>query len=319
MYLKNCYQDKINIKQIYILGLYIHTVSLFLKEELMKFDIERFIKQNKATILAVAGAVGMTVSVGLAIRNTAKYKDIIHSKDNKKIDNIERLKVAVPLYLPVVLLTGSSLACIVSATVLNTKRQRSMTAAYILLENGFKQYRDKVAELYGSDATQKVETEITNDKFEEKNPQLEILENDLFYDEYRGEFFESTLDYVREAMYHVNRNFILRGYSTLNEVYDFLNLSHTEQGDILGWSTDYGWCDYGYSWIDYYCDRREFSDGIEYYAIVFPFPPTIDSIEDLIDLQSFSPNLIDRAKAITDNGISEHIDSYNNTQNLQSL
>ena len=319
MYLKNCYQDKINIKQIYILGLYIHTVSLFLKEELMKFDIERFIKQNKATILAVAGAVGMTVSVGLAIRNTAKYKDIIHSKDNKKIDNIERLKVAVPLYLPVVLLTGSSLACIVSATVLNTKRQRSMTAAYILLENGFKQYRDKVAELYGSDATQKVETEITNDKFEEKNPQLEILENDLFYDEYRGEFFESTLDNVREAMCHVNRNFILRGYITLNEVYDFLNLPHTEQGDVLGWSADYGWCYYGYSWIDYYCDRREFSDGIEYYAIVFPFPPTIDSIEDLIDLQSFSPNLIDRAKAITDNGISEHIDSYNNTQNLQSL
>lgn len=301
------------------MGLYIHTVSLFLKEELMKFDIERFIKQNKATILAVAGAVGMTVSVGLAIRNTAKYKDIIHSKESVKIDNIERLKVAVPLYFPVVLLTGSSLACIVSATVLNTKRQRSMTAAYILLENGFKQYRDKVVELYGSDATQKVETEITNDKFEEKNPQLEILENDLFYDEYRGEFFESTLDNVREAMYHVNRNFILRGYITLNEVYDFLNLSHTEQGDVLGWSADYGWCYYGYSWIDYYCDRREFRDGVEYYAIVFPFPPTIDSIEDLIDLQSFSPNLIDRAKAITDHSISEHIDSYNHPQNLQSL
>lgn len=119
----------------------------------MKFNIERFIRQNKSSILAIAGTIGMAVSVGLAIRNTAKYKDIMHSKDNKKIDNIERLKVAVPLYLPVVLLTGSSLACIVSATVLNTKRQRSMTAAYILLENGFKQYRDKVAELYGSDAT----------------------------------------------------------------------------------------------------------------------------------------------------------------------
>ena len=287
-----------------------NAVSLFLKEELMKFNIERFIKQNKATILAVAGAVGMTVSVGLAIRNTAKYKDIIHSKDNKKIDTIERLKVAVPLYLPVVLLTGSSLACIVSATVLNTKRQRSMTAAYILLENGFKQYRDKVAELYGSDATQKVETEITNDKFEEKNPQLEILENDLFYDEYRGEFFESTLDNVREAMYHVNRNFILRGYTTLNEVYDFLNLSHTDQGDVLGWSTDYGWCYYGYSWIDYYCERRESRDGTEYYAMIFPFPPTQDAMNYDDDFESVSPNLIDREKAIS---------NYDDTHNLQSL
>jgi len=311
MYLKNYYQNRINVKQIYILGaVYTYSLFVFKKEEVMNLNIEQFIKQNKATILTVAGAVGMAVSVGLAIRNTAKYKDIIHSKSNKQIDNIERLKVAVPLYLPVVLLTGSSIACIVSATILNTKHQRSMTAAYILLENGFKQYKEKVVELYGSDATQKVETEITNDKFEEEKPQLKISENDLFYDEYRGEFFESTLDNVREAMYHVNRNFILRGYTTLNEVYDFLNLPHTDQGDVLGWSADYGWCYYGYSWIDYYCDRRESRDGTEYYAVVFPFPPTIDSIEDLIDLESFSPSLIDRAKAMS---------KFDDTQDLQSL
>ena len=243
----------------------------------MKLNIERFIRQNKSSILAIAGAIGMVASVGLSIRNTAKYKDIIHSKSNKQIDNIERLKVAVP---------------------------------YILLENSFKQYKDKVLELYGSDATQQVEVELTNDKFEEKNPQLKNSENELFYDEYRGEFFESTLDNVREAMYHVNRNFILKGDATLNEVYDFLNLPHTEQGDVLGWSADYGWCYYGYSWIDYYCDRRESRDGTEYYAIVFPFPPTLEAIEDAIDLESFSPSLIERAKAMS---------NYDGTQNLQTL
>lgn len=276
----------------------------------MKLNIEQFIRQNKSSILAISGAIGMVASVGLAIRNTAKYKDIIHSKDNKKIDTIERLKVAVPLYFPIVLLTGGSLACIIGATVVNAKHQRSMTAAYILLENSFKQYKDKVVELYGSDAPKKVETEITNDKFDEKKPQMKNSENDLFYDEYRDEFFESTLDYVREAMYHVNRNFILRGYSTLNEVYDFLNLSHTEQGDILGWSTDYGWCYYGYSWIDYYCERRESRDGTEYYAIIFPFPPTPDAMEYDGDFESVSPNLMDREKAMS---------IYDDTQNLQSL
>lgn len=276
----------------------------------MKLNVERFIRQNKSSILAISGAIGMIASVGLAIRNTAKYKDIIHSKDNNKIDNIERLKVAVPLYFPVVLLTSGSLACIIGATVLNTKHNRSMTAAYILLENSFKQYKDKVAELYGSDAPRKVETEITNDKFEEKKTQLKNSENDLFYDEYRGEFFESTLDYVREAMYHVNRNFILRGYTTLNEVYDFLNLSHTEQGDILGWSADYGWCYYGYSWIDYYCERRESRDGTEYYAIIFPFQPTPDALEYDGDFESVSPNLMDREKAIS---------NYGDSQNLQLL
>lgn len=278
----------------------------------MNLNIERFIRQNKSSILAIAGAVGMVASVGLAIRNTAKYKDIMQypSKEDKPMDNVERLKVAVPLYVPVVLLTGGSLACIIGATVLNTKHQRSMMAAYILLENSFKQYKDKVVELYGSDVPKKVETEITNDKFDEKKPQMKNSENDLFYDEYRDEFFESSLDYVREAMYHVNRNFILRGYSTLNEVYDFLNLSHTEQGDILGWSTDYGWCYYGYSWIDYYCERRESRDGTEYYAIIFPFPPTPDAMEYDGDFESVSPNLMDREKAIS---------NYGDSQNLQLL
>ena len=278
----------------------------------MSLNIERFIRQNKSSILAISGAIGMVASVGLAIRNTAKYKDIMQypSKEDKPMDNVERLKVAIPLYFPVVLLTGGSLACIIGATVLNAKHQRSMMAAYILLENSFKQYKDKVVELYGSDAPKKVETEITNDKFDEQKPQLKISENDLFYDEYRDEFFESTLDYVREAMYHVNRNFILRGYSTLNEVYDFLNLPHTDQGDVLGWSADYGWCYYGYSWIDYYCDRRESRDGKEYYAIIFPFPPTLEAIEDAIDLESFSPSLIERAKAMA---------KYDDMQDLQSL
>ena len=276
----------------------------------MKLNIENFIRQNKSSILAIGGAIGMVVSVGLAIRNTAKYKDIIHSKKDEEIGNVEKLKIAVPLYLPVALLTGSSLACIISATVLNAKQQKSITAAYILLENGFKQYKDKVEELYGGDTTRTIKTELTNDKFEEKKPQLKISENDLFYDEYRGEFFESTLDNVREAMYHVNRNFILRGYSTLNEVYDFLNLSHTEQGDILGWSTDYGWCYYGYSWIDYYCERRESRDGTEYYAIIFPFPPTPDAMEYDGDFESVSPNLMDREKAIS---------NYGDSQNLQLL
>lgn len=276
----------------------------------MKLNIERFIRQNQSSILAISGAIGMVASVGLAIRNTAKYKDVVHSKDNEKVDKVERLKVAVPLYLPVVLLTGGSLACIIGSTILNAKHQRSMTAAYILLENSFKQYKDKILELYGSEATKQVETEITNDKFEEKKPQLKISENVLFYDEYRDEFFESTFDIIREAMYHVNRNFILRGDTTLNEVYDFLNLSHTEQGNVLGWSADYGWCYYGYSWIDYYCEPREARDGTEYFAIKFPFPPTLDAIEDIIDLESFSPSLLARAKAMS---------NYDDTQNLQTL
>ena len=251
--------------------------------------MNNFIRRNKSTILMIAGSIGMMMSLGLAINATAKYKDIIYEKEKEgsAIDTADKVKVTLPLYIPVAILSVGSLSCIITGTILNKKQQDSMVSAYILLENSFKQYKNKVIELYGQETQKKVETEITNDKFDEKK----IPENVLFYDEYSGEFFESTFDYIREAMYHVNRNFILRGYTDLNEVYDFLNLPHTDAGDSLGWSMDAGYAFYGYQWIDYYCEKIEKDDGVEYYILKFPFPPTVDALNDEIEFSAYAQNL----------------------------
>ena len=101
----------------------------------------------------------------------------------------------------------------------------------------------------------------------------------LFFEEYSGRFFESTEEDVVLAEYHFNRNFVLRGYAELNELYEFLNLSPTESGAVLGWSIGAGEVFYGYQWIDFEHRKVIREDGAEYYAITMPFIPTADYMD----------------------------------------
>ena len=74
------------------------------------------------------------------------------------------------------------------------------------------------------------------------------------------------------AEYHVNRNYVLRGYSVLNELYNFLGLDPTDAGSIIGWVT----LDEGMYWIEFNHRKAELEDGTEFYILEMPFEPSID-------------------------------------------
>ena len=75
-----------------------------------------------------------------------------------------------------------------------------------------------------------------------------------------------------DAEYHLNRNFILRGETNLNEFYEFLGLEPTDAGCELGWDLWSGEMYYGNSWIDFE-HHLVTSDNGDYYRIEYPFEP----------------------------------------------
>lgn len=101
-------------------------------------------------------------------------------------------------------------------------------------------------------------------------------ENKLFYDGYSNRFFESTIEQVMSAEYHLNRNYVLRGYTVLNELYEFLGLDDTEEGSVLGWAP----IDDGMYWIDFNHHKARLKDGTEYYILQMPFAPRANYHED---------------------------------------
>ena len=151
------------------------------------------------------------------------------------------------------------------------------------------QYKQKLKELYGEETHNNVIDSIMAEKAEDMYVRgslfgttcdLAIEENDggprLFYDEHSGRYFETTIEQVMNAEYHLNRNYILRGYAYLNEFYHFLGIEQTDYGSVLGWAPK----DEGMYWIEFNHRKAVLDDGLEVYIVEMPFGPEYDFLED---------------------------------------
>lgn len=239
-----------------------------------------FLKRNSATILTCIGSVGVIGTAVLAVKATPKAMESIRvaKEEKENLSMFEVAKVAGLAYIPAGVVGLSTIACIFGANVINKKQQASLISAYALLDRSYKEYRSKVIDLIGADSHDQIMTEIINDHLKDEDiPSTEGKM--LFYEVNSDKFFESTMNEVLSAEYHFNRNFILRTYACLNELLDFLDVDRITGGNTIGWSIEAGEVFYGYSWIDFYHEDAELSDGRKCCIIKTPFPPTADFID----------------------------------------
>ena len=242
---------------------------------------KKFLKKNSATILTCIGAIGVIGTTITAVKATPKAIALLDEAKKKKGSDLtvfETIKMAGSVYIPSALIGISTIACIFGSNVANKKVQSSMASAYMLIDQSYKEYRKKAKELCGDDIDLKIRDAIMKDKVDCIDAKitpangLEMLydqENKvLFYDEYSGRYFESTIPNVQAAEMHLNRNFALGGFCDLNEFYDFLGIDRTDYGDSVGWSMEYG-----YNYIDFYHRKATLDDGLECYIIEYVFDP----------------------------------------------
>ena len=250
-----------------------------------------FIKRNASTILTCVGGVGVVVTAVLAAKATPKATKRLERAEEKKgevLSKTEKIKIAGPVYIPTVLVGAGTIACIFGANVLNKRTQASLISAYALIDNSYKEYKNKLKELYGEEAHEKIVDAIAIEKADDVYIHSECLCNGcdlttdescgdeiLFYDEFTGRYFESTIERVITAEYHLNRNFTLRGYAVLNEFFEFLGLSTTDYGSVVGWAVN----DEELYWIDFNHRKVTMDDGLECYIIETPWEPTAEYID----------------------------------------
>ena len=246
----------------------------------------RFFKKNSATILTCVGGVGVIATSVMAVKATPKAIKTIEKEEEKKGDKLtktEVIKTAGKHYIPTVMTGAATIVCIFGANVLNKRTQATLVSAYALLDNSYKEYRNKLKELYGEEAHQNIVDAIAIEKAKDVGvrgsymvAECDQLLDDvtsepvLFYEEYSNRYFESTIEQVLNAEYHLNRNYILRGYSCLNELYEFLGLETTASGSTLGWTPT----DEGEYWIEFNHRKVILDDGLECYILEMPFEPS---------------------------------------------
>lgn len=250
-----------------------------------------FWKRNGSTILTGIGAVGVVTTTVLAVKATPKaLVKMEEAKEEKgeELTVLETVRVAGPTYIPTILIGASTIACIFGANILNKRSQAALASAYALVDTSFKEYKGKLKELYGEETHQEIVNSIAVEKAREVGIHASYLgtpcdltseescgEPVLFYEEHSNRYFESTIEQVIAAEYHLNRNYILRGYAYLNELYEFLGLEETDYGSVLGWAPN----DDGMYWVDFRHNKTILDDGLEVYILEMPFEPTYDFLE----------------------------------------
>ena len=178
-----------------------------------------FLKRNSATILTCIGAAGVVATSVTAVKVTPKAVRLLEkAKEDKgeELTKLETVKIAGPLYVPSIVLGVSTLACIFGANVLNKHGQASLMSAYALADSAYKDYRNKVNELYGAEAGAQVRAGIAKDKYE--GQRIEPTgDNHLYYDFYSGRYFEASPAAVKQAEYELNRTLMLDDCACIND------------------------------------------------------------------------------------------------------
>lgn len=247
-------------------------------------DWKECLKRGSPTILTFIGVAGVIATAISSATSTVKAIEILKEKneENECVSKSEIFSKVVPIYTPTIIFGGITIMCIFEANVLNKKKQAALMSAYALINNSYRDYKRKVKELYGEETHRRIIESMTVEKakdthitaptfltsatldFEDENEKKRV-----FYDSFSKRYFESTIEKVLEAEYHLNRNFTARGYSCLNEFYEFLGIDKRDYGDELGWSVE----DELY-WIDFNHYKTRLKDEIEVFVIDIVFEPT---------------------------------------------
>lgn len=201
-----------------------------------------YLRKASPTILSGLGAAGVIVTSVLAVRATPKALRKIradsktnHDGDPEAYSKLEAVKSAWVCYIPAAISGTATIFCIFGANVLSKRQQAALTSAYALLNDSYNNYKDKLKELYGEEAHQKIVDAINR---------------------------------VIQAEYHLNRDFVISGYLPANHFYQLLGLEPLEGGDTVGWSIDTG-----IYWIDFNHSKVTLDDGLEVLVIDMDWVP----------------------------------------------
>lgn len=246
--------------------------------ETMLSNSKTFIKKNASTILTCVGGAGVVITSVMAVKATPKALRALDEAKEEKGEDLTKLEatiVAGPAYIPSIVAGASTIACIFGANVLNKRKQASLMSAYALINNSYKEYRSKVEELYGKEADSDIRSEIAKDKYEDTNV-IDTEGDQLFYDEFSGRYFTSTLYKVQHAEYQLNRDLVMMDSVDLNSYYHYLGLPTIDGGDELGWSTGMNFDYYWQPWIDFSHSRFKMDDGTECIGVWMIHEPDVE-------------------------------------------
>lgn len=235
---------------------------------------KRFIKRNSSTILTCIGAVGVAATAIVSARDTIKAVEILKKKEDTdgKISKKEAIKLTAPAYIPTVLVGLSTMVCIFGANALNKRTQASLVSAYALLDQSYKDYREKVKEICGEETDKEVKESLAKLYYNDSKETIKDEGKQLFFDFHGLQFFNATMEDVMRAEQAVNQLLQKNDRVGLNSFYEMIGIECVDVDYEVGWSHNTV-REYGYDHIVFEHERVKNDDGSEFIAITMVTEP----------------------------------------------
>lgn len=206
----------------------------------------KVVSNNAPAILTGLSVVGVAATTIMAVKATPRALDLIEEAEvmsGEKLTPQLKIKTAATCYIPALGMGMATMACVVGANTIGSKRNAALISAYSLSEGAFKEYKDKVVKTLGESKEQKVRDEIAQDKVSNNPPvnsQIIMTNNGevLCRESMSGRYFESSIETLRKAQNDINAQIINEMYASVNDFYRLIGLEPTKVGDELGWSTN---------------------------------------------------------------------------------
>ena len=235
-----------------------------------------FLKAHSPTILTVIGSTGVVITAVLAVKGTPKALKLIEEAKMTKGDELtvgETVQVAWKPYIPAAISCVSTILCIVGANYLNIQKQKNLMSAYMLLDNTFKEYRNRVSERYGEEVDEEFSHDLVRNQLEEMEG---IYTETLFFEFNSMRFFEASIHKVLQAECKAKLQFAQYEHLTLNDYYSYLGIEPSPYGAAMGWSKYQMQTEEHVDDLEFTYERVIMSNGIVCYNIITNVSPTMD-------------------------------------------
>lgn len=248
------------------------------------------VQKHSPVILTTVGVLGSITSTVLASRATLHLEEkVVKLEEAKEVaeqrrhlttepdfDHAEHRKALthayarfsldlIKLYGPAVAVGAASVGCLVGAQGIMQQRNASLTAAYVALDKGFKEYRKRVEDVIGKEAEEKLRYDVR--EVRKDDPKKGVVDLELehgpggasvyarFFDECSSNWrrdAELNLTFLKGQERYMNNLLHAQGHLFLNEVYDALGIERSKAGAVVGWVLGKGdnYVDFGLGRVD---------------------------------------------------------------------
>ena len=163
--------------------------------------------------------------------------------DEVKLNAWETFKAVAPYVWKPAVCVAFSAGCVIAANVLNVQRLTMLAGAYKLSEKKLKEYEEKAKELLGEKKATELHDEVVKEMRDKPYDETTVIKTGkgdaLFYDEFSGRYFRSSVEAIRTAESEMNRAVACGDFVTLNLFYNTLELACVKFGDYFGWGELY--------------------------------------------------------------------------------